>query len=340
MRTKTLLLWTLLTVVSIGFSQETSKGNSDFPVLKGPYLGQKQPEDTPEIFAPRIISNGLPNRDVAISADGKEMYFGMHTPDFKYSTIIVTRQIDGVWTSPEVASFATDPRYVYLEPALSVDSKKLFFLSSMPKDSTDNPGDEDIWVVERTDDKWGKPYNLGEPVNSPGQEYYPSLTENGTIYFTRANPGERIHYIYRSRLVDGKYAAPEKLPEQVNCGSNRFNAYIAPDESYLVVSAVGMADGMGGVDYYIVFRNDDDTWEEPMNMGPKINASTGGEWSFYVSPDKKFIFYMATKELPEEKQPKLLSMDFFQSLTSIPQNGNSDIYWIDAKIIEELRSKK
>jgi len=340
MRIIVLSLFALFIVVSSGFSQEMTKKNSNRTILKGSYLGQKPPGMNPEVFASGIISNGLENRDVTISPDGNEMYFGLHTPDFKYSTIIVTKQIDGIWTKPEVVAFASDPRYIYLEPALSFDGKKLFFLSNMPKDSTDNPGDEDIWVVEKNNNEWAGPYNIGEPINSDGKEFYPSLAENGTIYFTRAEKGQSVHYIYRSRLIDGKYATPEKLPKQVNCGTNRFNAYVAPDESYVVVPAVGIEGGLGGVDYYIVFKNEDDSWEEPINMGSNINSSAGAEWSFYVSPDKKYIFYMATKELPKEKQPKSLNMDFFLNLSSIPQNGNADIYWIDAKIIEELRPKK
>jgi len=340
MRTLVLSFLTILFVASSGCLQEKTKSDSEFPVLKGPYLGQKLPREIPEIFAPGIISNGLPNRDVAMSPDGKEMFFGLHTSDFSYSTILIAKQIDGIWTQPEAAPFATDPRYSFLEPSLSWDGKKLFFLSSMPKDDTENPADEDIWVVEKEDGEWGKPYNLGEPVNSDGSEYYPSLTKDGTIYFTRAAKGERINYIYRSRLVDGKYTAPEKLPEQVNCGTNRFNAYVAPDESYLVVPAIGVKGGYGGVDYYIVFRKKDDSWHEPVNMGPKINSPTGTGWSFYVSLDKKYLFFMAAKGLPIEKQPKSLSLDFFLSLSSIPQNGNSDIYWMESKIIEELRPDK
>lgn len=339
MRISLLYVLTLFLAINPGFSQEKEKNNSDFPILRGPYLGQKPPGMTPEIFAPGIISNGLSNRDVAISPDRKEMYFGLHTPDFKYATILVTKQIDGIWTKPEVAPFASDPRYIYLEPALGCGGKKLFFLSNMPKDNTDSPGDEDIWVVDKINNKWGKPYNLGKPINSDGKEFYPSITENGTIYFTRADKGQRIHYIYRSRLIEGKYTTSEKLPKQVNWGTNRFNAYVAADESFVVVPAIGVKGGLGGVDYYIVFRNKDDSWEEPINMGPKINSPTGAEWSFYVSPDKKYIFYMATKGPAKEHEPKILNFDFFLNLSSVPQNGNPDIYWVDSKIIEEIKPK-
>ena len=42
----------------------------------------------------------------------------------------------------------------------------------------------------------------------------------------------------------------ELLPEQVNCGANRFNAFVSPDESFVIVPAAGMEDAYDGVDYY------------------------------------------------------------------------------------------
>jgi len=228
-----------------------------------------------------------------------------------------------------------------MEPALSFDGNKLFFLSTMPKDSTENTADEDIWVVDRQEDgSWGDPYNLGAPINTKHHEFYPSLTKDGTMYFNRRDNGERIEYIYRSKFVNGKYQTPEKLPEQVNCGTTRFNAFVAHDDSYIIVPAVGMPDAMGGVDYYIVFHNEDDTWQEPINMGPKVNSKVGTGWSAYVTRDQKYMFYMATKEMPKEKQPQNLNIDFFTDLLTIPQNGAPDIYWIDAKFIEDLNPNK
>ena len=306
-----------------------------FPVLKGPYLGQDTPGLTPELFAPNIISNGLANRDVAISPDGKEMYFSVNTTRHEFATIVFTKQIKGVWTKPEVVDFATDSRYKYIEPAFSYDGKKLFFVSNMPKDGKGEPIAEDIWVVEKVNDGWGKPYNLGKPVNFEGGDFFPSLTKNGTLYFTRNELEGRISNIYRSKLVNGKYSTPEKLPKQVNCGTNRFNAYIAPDESFMIVPAVGAEDGYKGVHYYIVYRNKDDSWQEPRVLSSQINTAKGTGWSFYISPDMKYIFYMASKQQDRETQPKSLSIDFLEEFSLMPQNGNSDIYWVDAKILEK-----
>lgn len=332
---KTLLFLSLLTIFSSVFSQ-----NNTEPIsfeLKGAYMGQKLPGLSPELFAPNIISNGLANRDVAISPDGKEMYFTMHTARFQYAIIVCSKLVNGSWTRPKIVPFATDFRYKYLEPTFSYDGNKLFFVSDMPKDGEGDPIAEDIWVVNRVKGAWGKPYNIGAPVNYEGGDFFPSLTRDSTLYFTRNELEGRISNIYRSRLVDGKYSSPEKLPKQINCGTNRFNAYVSPDESFVVVPAVGVDEGPRRVQYYIVFRNEDDTWQKPLALSSEINTPKGTGWSFYISPDKKYIFYMATKPLAKENYPETLSLDFLHKFSQMPQNGNSDIYWIDAKIIENLR---
>ncbi len=335
---KTLLILSLLTIFSSVFSQNNTE--RFFPELKGPYMGQKLPGLSPELFAPDIISNGLDNRDVAISPDGKEMYFTLHTAKFQYATIVYSKLVKGSWTKPEIVPFATDSRYKYLEPAFSNDGQKLFFVSDQPKDGSDKPVAEDIWVVDRKNNGWGEPYNIGAPVNFEGGDFFPSLTKDGTLYFTRNELEGRISNIYRSRLVNGKYTSPEKLPKQINCGTNRFNAYVSPDESFVIVPAVGVDEGPRRVQYYIVFRNEDDTWQEPISLSSEINTPRETGWSFYISPDKKYIFYMATKPFPKDKQPKNLSLDFLHKFSEMPQNGNSDIYWIDAKILENLRPHK
>jgi hypothetical protein len=310
-------------------------GANDFPVLSGPYLGQMPPGTKAELFAPGIISNELCNRDVTMSPDGKEMYFSVHTPDFAYASILCSKEVNGVWTRPEVLPFARDPRYTCIEPAMSPDGQRLYFCSVLPQDNTEAPADEDIWYVQRTEEGWSEPINAGPQVNSEGFEFFPSVTEDGSLYFTRADVGTQIHYIYKSKLLNGEFQPAERLPEQINCGRNRYNAYIAPDESFCVVPCFGMPDAYGGTDYYITFHQEDGSWSEPVNMGPEFNHATGGEWSFSMSPDKEVLFFMATQNTA--KTPGTLNYDFFFNAMNGPGNGNPDIYWIDASVIDSLK---
>ena len=179
--------------------------------------------------------------------------------------------------------------------------------------------------------------NLGEPVNTEDSEFYPSLTREGHLYFTRARKGSQLNMIYWSRLLNGRFQEPELLPEQVNCGINRFNAFISPDEDYLIIPAAGMDDSFGGVDYYIVFRTDNDQWSEPLNMGPEINSEAMREWSAYVSRDNEVLFFMSDRLTGIG--PDQWSYQGLSELHNNPGNGNPCIYWISAGIIDELREK-
>ncbi len=331
----------LLCVVSVACAptgsvdKEAADGGA-FPELRGPYLGQKTPGLEPRLFAPGIVSTGLPTRDVAMTPDGKEFYFGVTLGG--HSMIMVTKQVDGIWTEPAVAPFSG--RSNDLEPSISPDGQRFFFLSARPPEGQEEkPGwaYQDIWVMDRVGDGWSEPSNLGPPISSDAPEYYPSVTEDGTIYFTREGP-DRVSSTYRSRLVDGAYAEPELLGPQVNCGENRFNVFVAPDESFAIVPAMGREDSLGGVDYYVVFRSEDDTWSEPINMGEVINQPAGREWSASLSPDGKYLFFMSSRTIGDEG-PDLTGSTISELLTvsAQPGKGSSDIWWVNSKVIEKLR---
>jgi WD40-like Beta Propeller Repeat len=309
----------------------------DFPLLTGDYFGQTLPGNQPELFAPGLISDGMLNRDVTMTADGDEIYYVSSTNGYRYAAIMWTRRINDRWTKPAVLPFAKNPDWLDIEPCLTPDGSKFFFLSNRPLGEAE-VGNSDIWAADRLEDGWGEPYNLGAPINTEAQEFYPSLTNDGTLYFTRADPETFIHVILRSRLVDGVYQEPELLPEQVNCGRNRFNAFVSPDESYVIVPVAGMPDTRGGVDYYITFRDEQDNWTEPLNMGDRVNSQNGAEWSASVSPDGRFLFFMSARRPGVDEDAPV---DYAQMKADYnnPQNGSVDLYWMSAAVIDELRAQ-
>lgn len=328
----------VVTIFVFVLSFACDKERTRFPVLQGPYLGQAPPGADPELFAPNIVSTGLITRDVAITPDGDEIYFGVVAGNYTYSTIMGTRLIDGKWTEPEPVPFCRDIRYRYLEPALSPDGQHFYFVTNRPEDEDGDSDDWDIWAVDRLDEGWGDAYHLGAPVNSENGEYFPSITKDGTLYFSRSRP-DRAHFIYRSRLVDGRYTEPERLGPNVNSTAGRqYNAFIAPDETYIIVPVFGREDGYGGTDYYIVFRNHEDVWSRPINLGEKINHPTGAEWSPYVSPDGRYFFFMASLVRPlDPEMGGRLTYAYLKDLYTQPRNGNASIYWVDASFINPLK---
>ena len=300
------------------------------------YLGQKVPGMEPEIFAPGIVSTELYERDMAITPDGKEIYFCVSLGNDSITKIIVTKYENGEWTAPEVALFASNSTCNDLEPCVSPDGQTFFFSSNRPNQHGDT--NYDLWFMKREGSGWSEPQNAGPHVNTSGDEFFPSLTMDGTLYFTRRPKGERADHIFRAKRVEGQFSDGELLGKEVNCGRAEFNAFIARDESYIIVCVAGREDSIGSIDYYIVFRNPDDTWSEPVNLGSQINTTGFQEYSPYVSPDGRFFFFMTTRTLePKNVFSNPVTYRDLQKAQAGPNNGNPDIYWVDASILQKLK---
>ncbi|MFH1841898.1 MAG: hypothetical protein ABIF77_01710, partial [bacterium] len=142
----------------------------------------------------------------------------------------------------------------------------------------------------------------------------------------------------RSRLVDGEYQEPEDLAAQVNFGQDNYNGFVARDESYLVYCVADHESNLGETDYYICFRDEDDSWSEAVNLGEPFNAVGARASSACVSPDGKYFFYATDQTNEAEVLPDgKLTVETLRRLHSGAQNGSSDIYWVEADFLEGLR---
>ena len=141
--------------------------SGDEPGLVGDYVGQTPPGDTPQLFAPGIVTTGLYTRDVAMTPDGSEIYFGVLLGPLQHHPGDAPRP-DGVGPDPRWPTFAQDSRFFHLEPAIAPDGSRFMFLSTRVEGREPEPGEirtwtnQDIWVMDRVDG-WSEPYNLGPP---------------------------------------------------------------------------------------------------------------------------------------------------------------------------------
>ena len=99
-----LIIILALTAFSCNRTAEQVESESSFPNLSGPYLGQPLPDSIPTLFAPGIVSTGMFTRDVAITPDGKEIYFCVAIGNYTYSTILCMKEVDGRWLTPEIVN--------------------------------------------------------------------------------------------------------------------------------------------------------------------------------------------------------------------------------------------
>lgn len=279
----------------------------------------------PTIFAEGTISTGDYESHPAFTPDGKTLYFVKSSPTFDFWTIVVSHLENGRWTTPQIAPFSG--RYADADPFITADGSRLYFISNRPVSAKATP-DLDIWMMEKTVQGWGEPKNLGAPINSGKNEWFPNLTKDGTIYFgSEREGGQGGSDIYRARQVDGKYATAENLGAAINTKFGEFEPCIAPDESYLIFAASGRLEGKGQFDLYISYRRDN-TWTKAANLGDKINTEAT-EFSPTLSRDGKQFFLTSTRGFFDQPLEKQLSYPELQEKIRSSRNGLGDIYQID-----------
>lgn len=264
-------------------------------------------------------------RDFCISESGYEAYFTIQSPFQEISQIARITKKNNEWTAPELLSFSD--AYKDLEPFLSSDGKRLYFASDRPLDnSTQEKKDFDIWYVERNGpkDEWSKPKNLGAPVNSTLDEFYPTLSENNNLYFTLESPnGLGKDDIYFSRWENGTYSSPVLLDENINSSGYEFNAFISKKEDYLLFSKYNEEGGLGSGDLYISRKDAHGNWGKAENIGAPINTKYMEYCPFY--DEKNQILYFTSRR--NDMAPRTFgSVSEFQEYIYGSNNGLSKIY--------------
>lgn len=148
-----------------------------------------------------------------------------------------------------------------------------------------------------------------------------TASTKGTLVFDEVGTNGNGVLRY-SQLVDGKRQAPKPFGKEINTGTWNAHPFIAPDESYIVWDGERES-GYGSSDVYISFRQGDGSWGTTINLGEEINteAEEGGP---RITPDGKYLFFNrmvtpATYDANAESQ--------------------SDLFWVDARVIEHLRPK-
>lgn len=270
------------------------------------------------------LNQFLSVRDFCISEKGNEAFFSIQSLDGKISQIAFITKEKTEWSEPVLMPFCDEN--MYLEPFLTYDGKRLFFVSDRPNNSSkDGKKNFDIWYVERKNQKgkWSEPINLGSPVNTESDEFYPTLSQNGNLYFTLDAPnGMGKDDIYFSQWNGKNYAAPVLLNDKVNSDGYEFNAFISKDESFLLYTKYNAEGGFGSGDLYISKKDSKGNWQQSENLGNTINTISMEYCPFYDEKNQTLYFTSRRNKLSPKNFKDI--REFQNYLNS--ENGLSKIY--------------
>jgi len=202
-----------------------------FNATKGRYFGQSLPGVDPGIFSPGVISTGLTERDIFLSADGRFLLFGLM--DMGLVTTMVAQWQDDRWGEPATAPWHSNQRFACFEPTMSADGKSVLFLSNQAAEGQIQGrgwSNQNIFASHFEDGKWSEAKALPAPITTDAAEYFPSLAADGTLYFSREDK-EGHPAIWMAAVKGDGFAEPIRLPDEVNVGSHNYNAFVDPDQS-------------------------------------------------------------------------------------------------------------
>lgn len=134
------------------------------------------------------------------------------------------------------------------QPSVTSDGKTLYFIS----DRSGGLGGYDIYYSRRNEDgSWGKAENLGEPINTPGNEKSPFIhTDSQTLYFSsEGHPGLGGYDIFYARKENGKWKKPKNIGYPINSKEDDVGFFVSTDGRYGYFAS-NKFEGKGGWDLY------------------------------------------------------------------------------------------
>jgi len=264
------------------------------------YLNESPPDAIPMVFAPGVVSSSNNYEfKIAFSPDGKEIYFtrGVGTGS-KERHIFCTKLTKDGWKNPEIASFC-NINYMDEYPTISPDGKKLFFGSNRPLPVSWHRKSASYIFNLWIVERNGDGWGEPYPINPEANKgiCINYIDNQGAIYYNTNLPR-----IAKAEYKNGLFTKPIEL----NTPVPSTECFFAPHNSCVVYSS--SHPGYGKLDLFISFVDKQGNWGKPINLGKNINTSAA-ESTPVISPDGKYLFY----------------------------SSGGDIYWISAKIIEELK---
>jgi len=245
-----------------------------------------------------------------ITDDFKEIYFTRCEAgkrEQKGCVIMLSKRTGDQWSEPKNIGILSDS-LVAAHPALSPDGTSLYFVSDIPGGS----GGKDIWMVNRTasGDAWSKPRNLGPDINTPGNELFPYVRKDGTLYFSSDGQiGMGGLDIFKAvPQPDGSWIVTNMKPP-INSFSDDFGIAFEGDVERGMFSSTRKGRGndelysfeMPPLEFRVTGLVKDEKTGAPIiastvqliaSDGSNLQAETGnsGDFRFELNPDVDYIF--------------------------------------------------
>ncbi|MBA7699087.1 hypothetical protein ES703_107773 [subsurface metagenome] len=253
---------------------------------------------TPTNLGPTVNSSAWDGGPI-ITANGLTLYFSSkrHGGSGQEDIWVTTREtVQDPWGEPVNLGPTVNNSDWDSTPSISANGLELYLGSIRPGGS----GGVDLWVTTRTSisEPWGEPVNLGSTVNSSAFEVSISISTDGLsfIFDSDRSGGYGGHDLWVSTrpTLSEPWSTPVNLGSMVNSSKWDYAPALSADSLSLFFTS-GRSGGYGADDIWLTSRETtDDSWGEPVNLGPEVNSSSG-EGNPGISADGSTLYFASNR---------------------------------------------
>lgn len=229
--------------------KEVFTGQKKYPWTGQSYLGiyEMKKSDDGTWMDPQVMKGDINGRfhegPATFSEDGKTVYFTrsnyfkrkMELTEDRVNNLKIFKAslVNGKWQNLEELPFNSDD-YSVGHPALTPCCNTLYFVSDMPGGF----GGTDIYKTDLVDGKWSEPENLGGDINTPGNEMFPFIDDDGSLYFSSDSHNSMGGLDVFITYYNGeRWAKPENLNYPINSNRDDFGFSMSEDQTSGFVSS-------------------------------------------------------------------------------------------------------
>ena len=206
---------------------------------------------SPDLLPSPINTKGKNESVVAVSNDGKQLYFFRSGSSLQGNLYVVEQNDKGGWGKPKQLSSDINTKYRELHVTISPDGNSMYFSSDRPGGF----GGLDIYVKKKLPNgKWSDPQLLPEEVNTASDEEYPFVHPNGSILYFNSKGHENVggYDVFYSKISDdGTYSKAENMCSPINTPDNDICYSLSCDGKTAYVAGI-REDSYGEYDIYVI----------------------------------------------------------------------------------------
>lgn len=192
---------------------------------------------------------------------------------------------------PQYLSENINSPYVELYPVISGNGRILYFLRKGDPKNMGMKGFDDIWISHyKNNVGWTKAVNPKSPLNNERHNFVISTSTDGNSVLLGGSYGSQKGGVYESHKIESGWSIPQPLAikDYYNL-STKSSFCLSADQRFLIMG-VERKNGKGARDLYVSFKQNDNTWSKPLNLGEDINTF-GREITPFLAADNKTLYF-------------------------------------------------